>query len=692
MLPLSNTDQLPHHTIRNRFYRIKPVFSKWTELFDIIFISILSIATRFFVLGNPAEVQFDEVHFGFFTNEYYNGLYFFDIHPPLGKLILYWGSLFLGYGKGVVRNENTDTDDWNTVPPNLCDFRNIGNNLSNCDYMHLRVVAASFASTLAPLSYCLVRSLSGSRIAAWFAALCLIMDNSFIVEGRLIVTDSILFCFILCTAVFSARLKNSQIEQILIYLEGYTAEVDKEPTIYEKSKNQSDLGIVIIYEEIKSRFSSIIGIYSKDPAVTRDLMVNLIFTGIFFAFTSSCKWVPGAALCVHIAIQNALLPLATMFMHYVTVDEAPRKRLPVQTKRTKSSDTEDSESTPTQLDSDANNNNPQAELRKPVSPPTSPRSYPQPAFTVGIIMKNFFLYGFFLLIVPIIIYFYFFYLHYAASPYHGHGDAFISEDHLRALIVSKGEQPNPFPSLWLFIERVIYLNRDMYINSMYNTGSHPYGTKWYTWLYMERGVYYWGEDVPNRDETRQVYLLGNPLAWWFLLIMLCIFLISCISYVLANIKKIRHIDRFIKWYYMDYDNRNGHYFYHDAYSLKVRACLDLFFLYFINLVPYVMVIRSTFLYHYMPALLFGYALLAVYMIDLILNTKTETDPPLMADNTMSLPIEEPVEARLSFNSKLFLIGVVAFIAYGFCYFAPLSYGLILPRSTLEQNFWLRSWR
>ena len=34
------------------------------------------------------QVVFDEYHFGKFVNGYITGEYFFDIHPPLGKLLL----------------------------------------------------------------------------------------------------------------------------------------------------------------------------------------------------------------------------------------------------------------------------------------------------------------------------------------------------------------------------------------------------------------------------------------------------------------------------------------------------------------------------------------------------------------------------------------------------------------------------
>jgi dolichyl-phosphate-mannose-protein mannosyltransferase len=51
-----------------------------------IFLTIifLSFFTRYYLINHPAQVSFDEVHFGHFANNYIDGKYFFDIHPPLG--------------------------------------------------------------------------------------------------------------------------------------------------------------------------------------------------------------------------------------------------------------------------------------------------------------------------------------------------------------------------------------------------------------------------------------------------------------------------------------------------------------------------------------------------------------------------------------------------------------------------------
>ena len=44
---------------------------------------------------------FDEYHFGKFVNNYNDGKYFFDIHPPLGKLTLaFAGWLVYVHGSG----------------------------------------------------------------------------------------------------------------------------------------------------------------------------------------------------------------------------------------------------------------------------------------------------------------------------------------------------------------------------------------------------------------------------------------------------------------------------------------------------------------------------------------------------------------------------------------------------------------
>lgn len=64
--------------------------SPWSDLATRIFGVVVSVAyaVRLYRLGSPAQVVFDEVHFGGFASHYLKREYFFDVHPPLGKMLI----------------------------------------------------------------------------------------------------------------------------------------------------------------------------------------------------------------------------------------------------------------------------------------------------------------------------------------------------------------------------------------------------------------------------------------------------------------------------------------------------------------------------------------------------------------------------------------------------------------------------
>jgi dolichyl-phosphate-mannose-protein mannosyltransferase len=85
---------------------------------------VLGIITRYAFIEVPAAVVFDEHHFGRFTNQYTRGTYFFDIHPPLGKLVFYLTATLIGYD------------------PEPCDYTHIHNKYpETCNFLPLRLVA-----------------------------------------------------------------------------------------------------------------------------------------------------------------------------------------------------------------------------------------------------------------------------------------------------------------------------------------------------------------------------------------------------------------------------------------------------------------------------------------------------------------------------------------------------------------------
>ena len=122
---------------------------------SVFIILVLSIATHFAFFGLPDETVFDEVHFGKFVSGYYTGEYYFDIHPPLGKLMI------AGFAKL-----------FNFKPE--FNFAEIGEKFPDKKYLALRFLPV-LAGTLIPIIiFLLILELGISPIAALAGGLFII--------------------------------------------------------------------------------------------------------------------------------------------------------------------------------------------------------------------------------------------------------------------------------------------------------------------------------------------------------------------------------------------------------------------------------------------------------------------------------------------------------------------------------------
>ncbi|HXD90711.1 MAG TPA: phospholipid carrier-dependent glycosyltransferase, partial [Candidatus Binataceae bacterium] len=133
---------------------------------DTIVISLLVIAaaiTRFWNLGHPAEIVFDEVHFVAQGRHYLHGESFLDPHPPLAKLVISLGILIFGdhpFG-------------W-------------------------RVGNATIGTALVGITYLLGRRLTGSRLVGALAGAILLCDGMYLVDSHYAVIDIV---YLACAAV-----------------------------------------------------------------------------------------------------------------------------------------------------------------------------------------------------------------------------------------------------------------------------------------------------------------------------------------------------------------------------------------------------------------------------------------------------------------------------------------------------------
>lgn len=139
-------------------------------------IVLISLLTHLAFFGNPAEVVFDEVHFGKFMTFYFSGQYYYDIHPPLGKMLY----ALLGWLAGI--------------DPSFT-FTAIGNHFPDHTYLVLRALP-TFAGVLLPIViWGLARELGIGLWGAWLAAVLAALDNALVAQSRFILLDSFLLIF-----------------------------------------------------------------------------------------------------------------------------------------------------------------------------------------------------------------------------------------------------------------------------------------------------------------------------------------------------------------------------------------------------------------------------------------------------------------------------------------------------------------
>ena len=140
----------------------------------LLILLILGAALHLFRLGEPPKVVFDEVHFGGFVSSYCGtGDYFFDIHPPHAKLLIAGAAALGGYRGGQP-------------------FKKLGEPYTRVSPVLLRLVPA-LAGILIPLVlFALMRQLGASPMAAFLAGLAVLLDNSLLLQTRIIALDGIL--------------------------------------------------------------------------------------------------------------------------------------------------------------------------------------------------------------------------------------------------------------------------------------------------------------------------------------------------------------------------------------------------------------------------------------------------------------------------------------------------------------------
>ncbi len=140
----------------------EPATLAWLRIDTILLTGLVlaAIATRFWHLGKPAEIVFDEVHFVNQARHYLHGQPFLDPHPPLAKLLIALGIILFG------------DHPWSW-----------------------RVGNAVMGTVMVGTTYLFGRRILDSRLGAALAAGFIVCDGMFIVDSRVAVIDIVYLTF-----------------------------------------------------------------------------------------------------------------------------------------------------------------------------------------------------------------------------------------------------------------------------------------------------------------------------------------------------------------------------------------------------------------------------------------------------------------------------------------------------------------
>ncbi|KAJ4345521.1 Dolichyl-phosphate-mannose--protein mannosyltransferase 4 [Didymosphaeria variabile] len=152
--------------------------SEWDYKIAIAVITVLAFITRFWGINHPDQVVFDEVHFGKFASYYLQRTYFFDVHPPFGKLLFAFAGWLVGYDGSFLFENIGDSYITNKVP-----------------YVAYRAMPATMGALTVPTVFLIMWESGYSLPACITAAGLMLFDNAHIGQTRLILLDATLIFF-----------------------------------------------------------------------------------------------------------------------------------------------------------------------------------------------------------------------------------------------------------------------------------------------------------------------------------------------------------------------------------------------------------------------------------------------------------------------------------------------------------------
>lgn len=129
--------------------------------------------------------------FGKFGSYYIKHEYYFDVHPPLGKMLVGLSGVLAGYNGSF-------------------EFKSGDKYPAEVNFTFMRAFNAFFGIVCIPMAYYTAKELNLRRPAVWFVTLMVLCENSYTTISRFILLDSMLLCGTFATTLCWAKFHNQR--------------------------------------------------------------------------------------------------------------------------------------------------------------------------------------------------------------------------------------------------------------------------------------------------------------------------------------------------------------------------------------------------------------------------------------------------------------------------------------------------
>lgn len=160
--------------------------------------------------ASSISLPLPQAHFGKFGSHYINRDFYFDVHPPLGKMLVGLAGLLSGYNGGF-------------------EFKSGNEYPADVPYTAMRILLASFGVMLVPLAWWTAGGLGWSKYTRHWVTICvlcgksrrrsvrggrLMLDIGWLCISRFILLDSMLLFFTFTTTLGLVKFHNQRHEWV----------------------------------------------------------------------------------------------------------------------------------------------------------------------------------------------------------------------------------------------------------------------------------------------------------------------------------------------------------------------------------------------------------------------------------------------------------------------------------------------